>query len=326
MHLRSLGLLVCLFLCAVGCGKQEAEDTSGGGAPDVGTATSAKTDERGSPAAQPGVTTTVKLLDPGAEPRTPLRYQYRAGEKQRMVIELKMAMAMQSAAMQQPETQMPVTRMTMAIDCKEVTADGDLRYEFLLEEIEVLPAIGADSTMVARMQQQMSAMEGMSGSAVVTPRGVARNVDVKVPAGVDAQAKQFLDNMKQSMSQMSAPLPEEPVGKGASWRVTMPIVTPMVALTQVATYTLTDIQGEKVAFGVTIEQSAAPQQVRAPGAPPGTSVSLESLNSSGEGTVELALSNSLVPISTMNMTTTSVVVANNQRMKMTMRMEMKLHP
>jgi hypothetical protein len=52
---------------------------------------------------------------------------------------------------------------------------------------------------------------------------------------------------------------------------------------------------------------------------------IESLKSSGKGTVELQITN-LVPTSNINMTTTNVVSANNQKIKTTMRIGMKIHP
>jgi hypothetical protein len=96
-------------------------------------------------------------------------------------------------------------------------------------------------------------------------------------------------------------------------------------LTQVATYTLSEIQGDKVKFNVTIEQSAPPQEIPAPGTPPGVKVSLESFNSSGAAVVELELAN-LVPISTMNLTSTNVVSADDQRVTTIMRIGMEIHP
>ena len=47
----------------------------------------------------------------------------------------------------------------------------------------------------------------------------AREADLKAPPGGSAQMQQSLENLRQSMRQMSAPLPEEPVGKGARWEM-----------------------------------------------------------------------------------------------------------
>ena len=95
--------------------------------------------------------------------------------------------------------------------------------------------------------------------------------------------------------------------------------------TQVATYTLLEIQGDKVKLDVTIKQSALPQEIHTPGAGPDVKMLLESLNSSGTTAVELQMTN-LVPTSNMNLTTTNVVSANNQKIKTTMQIGVKIHP
>jgi hypothetical protein len=301
MLLISLGLAVCMFLLMVGCGKKESEEADG--------------DAR----------TTVKLLDAGTEPRTALRYKFQANRIEKMVMEISMAMTIGIGDRMQPEIQVPTTRMTMTIDNKEVSPEGDLHYEFAVEQVEVLSEPGIDPAKVNDMKQQVNSMLGLSGSATVTSRGFTKDAEIKSPPGIDPQIRQSMDEMKQSMNQMSAPLPEEPVGRGARWQVTMPVETPAMKFTQVATYTLLEIQGDKVKFDVTIKQSAPPQEIDTPGAAPDVKASLESLKSSGNGTVELQMTH-LVPTSNLNMTTTYVVSANNQKIKTTMRIGMKFHP
>ena len=324
MRLRALTLVVCMLLFIVGCRKTGSEDSEDANDSNVGAA-SQDSKNLIAPQAEGITETTVKLLDPGAQPRTPLRYKFQANQTEKMVMEMSMAMAIEMGEQKQPETQMPATRMTMTIDSKEVSPEGDLHYEFELVQVEVLPKPGANPAMVNAMKQQMSSMQGLSGSATVTSRGFTRDVEIKPPPGIDPQIRQSMEQMKQSMNQMSAPLPEEPVGRGARWQVTMPVEMPAMKLTQIATYTLSEIQGDKVKFDITIRQSAPPQEIDAPGAAPGGKVLLESLNSSGTGTVELQMTN-LVPTSNINMTTTNVVSANNQKIKTTMRLGMKIHP
>jgi hypothetical protein len=304
MRLISLGLTVCMLLLIVGCGKTESEEPE---------------DSDG------GDSTTVKLLDAGAEPRTALRYKFQANRTEAIVMDMSMAMAMETGNQKQPETQVPVTRTTMIFDNKEVSPEGNLHYEFEIEQVEVLPTPGVNPMMVNAMKQQMSGMQGMNGSATVTSRGFTQDAEIKIPPGVNPQIRQSIDNMKQSMNQMSAPLPEEPVGRGARWQVTMPVETPAMKLKQVATYTLSEIQGDKVKLDVTIKQSAPPQEIATPGAAPGTKTSLESLKSSGEATIEIQMTK-LVPTSNLNMTSTYVISVNNQKIKTTMQLGMKMHP
>ena len=332
MRLRSLALLVCMLLFVVGCRKTGSEDSEDANDSKVGEASqnsnnliAPQADSVISPKADGRAKTTVKLLDPGAQPRTALRYKFQANRTEKMVMEMSMAMAMEIGDQKRPETQVPATRMTMTIDSKEVSPEGDLHYEFELVQVEVLPKPGANPAMVNAMKQQMSSMQGLSGSATVTSRGFTRDVEIKPPPGIDPQIRQSIDEMKRSMNQMSAPLPEEPVGRGARWQVTMPVETSVMKVTQIAIYTLSEIQGDKVKFDITIEQSAPPQEIDTPGTAPGVKMSLESLKSSGKGTVELQMTN-LVPTSNINMMTTSVVSANDQKIKTTARIEMKIHP
>ncbi len=95
-----------------------------------------------------GAKTTVKLLDPGAQPRTALRYKFQANRTEKMVMEISMAMAIEIGDQKLPETQVPASRMTMTIDSKEVSPEGDLHYEFELVQVEVLPKPGANPAMV----------------------------------------------------------------------------------------------------------------------------------------------------------------------------------
>lgn len=332
MRLKSFGLVVCMLLLVVGCPKKGSEDPEGGNNSTVDETSqnsndlvAPQTDDISSPKADGGAKTTVKLLDPGAEPRTALRYKFQANRTEKMVIEMSMAMAMEIGGQKQPETQVPTTRMTMTIDSKEVSPEGDLHYEFELLQVDVLPKPGANPMMVNAMKQQMSNMQGLSGSGTVTSRGFYRDVEIKPPPGIDPQIRQSIDQMKQSMSQMSAPLPAEPVGRGARWQVTMPMEMPGMKLTQIATYTLSEIQGDKAKLDVTIKQSAPPQEIDTPGADPGMKVFLESLKSSGKGTVELQMT-SLVPTSNINITSTTVVSANNQKIKTTAKIGIKTYP
>ena len=309
MCTRLLALAVCTLLFMVGCDKSGSVDSKGG--------ISAKTDSN-----EPQ--TTVTLLESGAEPRRVLRYKFQANRTERMVMQTDMAMAVEIEGLKRPETPLPSTRMTMAIDSKEVSPEGALHYEFTLEQTEVVPNPGDYSPTIKSIKNQMDTMLGVSGSVTVTSRGFSTDVKINIPRGVSPQVRQLIDDMKQSMSQISVPLPDEPIGKGARWQVTTPIETPAMKLTQIATYTLSEIQGDTVKLDVQLKQSAPPQESRPPGAPPGVTVIMESLSTSGSGTIELQMTN-VVPTSTLNLTTTNVV-SSGQRVKTTMQIWAKIQP
>ena len=323
LRLLSLWLAVCVILFASGCGKSEPEEPESSNDSQVTT-----TSEAGgvvSPDIGAGTEIVVKLLDAGAQPRKALRYKFQAGRSETMVMVMKTSMAMEMGDQKQPETKIPTTQMAMTIESKEVSPGGDMRYEFKMDKVDVLADPGANPMMVNAIKQSLNSLVGMSGWATVTPRGFTTDAEIKMPDGIDPLTEQAMDNTKQSMKQMSAPLPAEPVGKGARWRVIMPLETNGMKIMQTAAYELLEVQGDKVKFDVEITQSAESQEMNMPGTPPGTKMSLESLTTSGKGTVELQMTD-LVPTSDLNMTTTNVVSANNQRIKTTMKIGMKFYP
>ena len=332
VRLLSLWLAVCVILFTFGCGKSEPEEPESNNDSQVTTTsvdsdnlTSSQTGDVVSPDIGETAEIVVKLLDSGAQPRKALRYKFQAGRSETMVMETSTSMAMEMGEQKQPETKMPPTQMTMTIESKEVSPQGDMRYEFKMEKADVLADPNANPMMVNAMKQSMNSLVGMSGWATVTPRGFTTDAEIKMPDGIDPQMGQAMGNMRQSMKQMSAPLPAEPVGKGARWQVTMPFETIGMKITQIATYELLEVRGDKVKFDVAIEQSAEPQEINMPGTPPGTIMSLESLTTSGKGTVELQMTD-LVPTSNVNMTTTYTVSANDQKIKTTMTIGMKFYP
>ncbi len=302
MWSRLLALAVCALLFMVGCDKSESVDSKGG------VSANAKTDSS-------DLQTTVTLLESGAEPRTVLRYKFQANRTERMVMQMDMAVTVEVQGLQRPETPLPSTRMTMAIDSKEVSPEGELHYEFTLEQTEVLSNPGDDPGAINAIKNQMNTMLGVRGSATVSSRGFSTDVTIDIPRGVIPQVRQLL---------FSVPLPVEPIGKGARWQVTTPIETPAMKLTQIATYTLSEFQGDTVKFDVQIEQSAPPQESRPPGAPPGVTVMMESLSTSGSGTVELQMTD-VVPTSTLNLKTTNVI-SSGQRVKTTMQIWATIQP
>ncbi|MCA8999002.1 MAG: hypothetical protein KDA80_18525 [Planctomycetaceae bacterium] len=266
----------------------------------------------------------VTVIEPGSEPRTELRYKFQPDADYKMIMEMSMSMAMELAGQKQPKTQIPTTRSIMTMHNKEVSSDGNLTYEFELTDTEILPGEGVNPLVVNLMKQQLDATKGMEGSATVTPRGLTLSADFKLPPNVTPQLRSMMDNMRQSIQQMSAPLPEEAVGVGAVWKIEMPIQMPQMKLTQVATYKLTKLEGDLAHFDVKITQTAPPQKMNPPGAPANIQVQLESMESSGSGKMQLNLTE-VVPTSEMKIETKNTVSAAGQRVKTDLEMEMKIH-
>ena len=92
------GLLAFLLVVAVGPERVQTRDQAPAGYPAMG-----------SPAI-------VKLLAPGADPKTPLRYKVPAGFKTSGVVSLTMGLTMNMAGMALPAMDLPTMKMTFSVD------------------------------------------------------------------------------------------------------------------------------------------------------------------------------------------------------------------
>jgi len=105
--------------------------------------------------------------------------------------------------------------------------------------------------------------------------------------------KQFVEQMKETMSRVASPLPEEAVGPGAKWEIKMPIKSQGMTLNQTATFQLASIEGEQAAAKTSVTQTASNQKIQNP-MMPGTKVDLIKLNGNGTGELKFELTQ-LVP-------------------------------
>lgn len=231
----------------------------------------------------------IKVLDAGAEPREPLRLKLAPGQTQAMVMTMKMAMGMSIGTQKAPSTTIPPMQMTMNLNVKEITPEGDIRTDFVLESIEVLPDPAAMPAVVDAMKTMLGSMSKISGSQVITTRGIGKSATFNMPPDINPQIQQTIDGMQRQINQLAVPFPEEPVGVGARWTVTQHLEQQGMKLDQVATWELVKREGTTITLANSLIQTAEPQPMAAPGLPPGTSIMLEALESKGKGEVQADL-------------------------------------
>ena len=270
----------------------------------------------------------VELLKSGEKPRSELRYKFEANLTEQMVTVVSTMIAVQVrssnpvAANAQPSQRIPTSKTTMTINGKNITAAGDLQYEFELSAVDILAEPRDNPAIVNRMKQTLEETLGMTGSATVTPRGFTKDILINLPETVNPQLRQMLNNMKQAVTQMSIILPEEPVGKGARWKVTQPMETATMKFTQSATYALVEMEGDQLKLNATVKQKGLKQELKSPSP---VKMILESLETLGDGTIEMRLS-SMVPRSAIKLKTTNVISANGQRTTTELNVENAAYP
>ena len=267
----------------------------------------------------------VKLLEPGAEPRKVLRLHPKPGDKQTMVMNIKMGIDMKVGDVLNQAVKVPAMTITMDVTVKSVSPTGDISYETLMgdgtvaEDVEVMPQISE------AMKASLAKMKGLSGTGTMSSRGISKGIEIKVPESADPQTRQAIEQTKESFSMIATPFPEEAVGVGARWEFKTKIKSQGMTIDQTAVYELLSIEDERLTAKNTITQSAAKQKIQNP-AMPALKFDLDKMTGNGTGEITFDLSKVVAPEGTLN-THSELMMGMNaegQKQAMTMKMDLNL--
>jgi hypothetical protein len=271
----------------------------------------------------------VTVMNAGAAPRRELRYRFDNGSFERASIEMTIRLNVSMGGLQQQVVAFPTVRMLVDLGPILVADDGSARYEFAISSAELIDSADTNPNLAAALRGSLGQLPKISGWARIDPRGATLAGDIDVAAGVDPQLNQVFDSAEQSLQQMSAPLPLEPVGLGAQWQVVQDVQSAGFRVTQSAVYTLAAIEANEVNLGVMLTQTGSDQAVDFAGLPPAVEASLDSLESTGTGSMRIDL-NRFVPQSD---SAVAMVVAlglalqgQDQQIGLDMRTEMSIAP
>ncbi len=273
----------------------------------------------------PAVTTTrVKLLDAGAEPRKALRLHPKAGDRQNIALTLKIGMDMKMGDQSQA-MKLPAMTLTLDATVKNVSANGDITYDIVMGDMTMTDDPGTPPEMAAAMKSSLGSLKGVTGTRVVTSRGVNKSTEFKLPAGSEQGLGPAMDQLKESFSQAGILLPEEPVGPGARWEVSMPVTSQGLTIAQTAAYQLTAIDGDRLTAKETITQSAANQKIQN-ASTPGPQMELGKMSGTGTGETTFDLTQVLPAKATFDFHTELSMGAGtgDQKAGVTMKMDVKL--
>jgi hypothetical protein len=237
----------------------------------------------------------LKLVDAGREPRRALRFQPKVGDKHKTLMTTKIGMEMSMGGNAMPKMAMPIMKLPMDISVDAVAADGDISFTTTMGELE-LEATGDEMPgMADAMKAALGGAKGMTTSSVKNSRGVVKSADLKLAADASPQLRQSMEQMKDSLSGMSSPFPEEPIGIGAKWEYRQVLKSQGMTIKQASTYELVALEGNRAEVKITILQSAANQKISSP-AMPGMKVDLDKMEGTSTGKAVVDLTR-LLPVS-----------------------------
>ena len=236
--------------------------------------------EPASKAGAPQVST-VKLLEPGEEPRAVRRYDLKQGKQETLSVVVKPSMTQEIAGQKAGGGAQPPTQFTIAIVPQAKTPTGDFDVKFTLVKAEIAP--GADEAakkMAAQLAAPLRALAGLSGAFRVGPRGTLGQFSLAGDAGAAAMQSDLLPLVQQSLEGLVVAMPEEAVGKGAKWEDRASGKQQGLSSNVVSTYTLKDVAADGLTLSVTTTRKAAPQPIPDPRAPPGSTLAIDGTASS----------------------------------------------
>lgn len=232
----------------------------------------------------------IEVLDEGrVEGRRQLRLSFTEGGRSRQTMTMKMAMAMRLDGAALPAASIPAVEFVQTSEIVDVDEAGVARVVVRLEQGRVLAGPDDPPPAVQAMERALQGIEGIRGTFRMSDRGILLDGTFEFAAGNEPlpEVRQMIDSMQQSIQQMVAPFPREPIGVGGRWRTVMQPTLNGITMRLTATYTVTELSPEGVTLDVGIEQSAAPQDVAAPNLPAGA-MRLEAVAGAGSGTARYA--------------------------------------
>jgi hypothetical protein len=267
----------------------------------------------------------TRLLDAGQAPRRKLRYRWRLDQKEQLAVDLRTSAATEIAGSKQPEIPLPPVHIVLDIDPRSVTPEGDLRYAWRVSAATVTSQPQTPSPIDDGMRAEVSAVDHLAGSAVVTSRGLCTAVSVDTAPSLNTGATgQMVEQVRQTLRDVAAPFPEEDIGSGARWQKMSELDAKGSRLTQTDTFTLVDpVPGDSGTVDDVLAQTAPSQLLRTPGMNGAAEARMESMLASGDAKTRFDLSR-LVPQTRFTGTTTMIVSGQSgqggtQRVTMVMR-------
>lgn len=219
-----------------------------------------------------------RLLDPGKGELAPLRYVVSEGEATTRIDLALTSRAMTGGAWSE-RTSLPTIRTSFAMAS---TGNGQLRARPLAGEV-----VGTTTP---------EAIAYLNGWRASENRRLTIGFDARGQLGAlvfgddlaGTHSREAIDDLTQRLLTIMVPVPEEPVGVGARWRVVTSLYQRPVVVKQTATYTLLGKTETGWKVGIDLQRIGEEQTITAPEVAKDAMVDLVALVRHYTGTLEVA--------------------------------------
>lgn len=268
----------------------------------------------------------VEVLHAGEGPRFPLRYQWPKGLKQKLAFELSMGMVVEVPGKSRESKDFPTVHYTLGVNHQGPDKKGNLGLKYKIAKVALVPKEGGPPVDPAQLRK-LKALRKIPGKASVSPRGAVKESRIESVEDESQFVDKSFENLKQRLDEVAPPFPEEPVGKGAKWRVTV-LEPEGFELLQVV-YTLSEFDGERGVLLTEMRLERKGQNLLLPNLPAGITVWLDSMKLQGTGRSVFHLKQG-IPESTATASGEAVLAiqgrSRSQDIKVSPRVELRVSP
>jgi hypothetical protein len=178
----------------------------------------------------------------------------------------------------------------LAVTVKEVSATGDISYDLLFDNVDVVSEADTLPGVADAFKTSVAPLKGLTVSGVMASRGFVRKSDFKMPSGLSPESRAGIAGLKESMDQSEIILPQEAIGVGARWEVKQRVKKQGVNLDIITIHELVAADGNVLTIKSAAVLSAPPnQKINHPMMPQAVDVVKLSGTISADSRVDLAL-------------------------------------
>jgi len=216
-------------------------------------------------AQEPTTGATVEVLDPGAEPRAALRLTPATGVTGTQV--LTMSQSFRQTGASSASFGPLVLRQVTDNEIGAIAPDGSFEITQDISSMSLLPASKVDRASRRQVEANLRDLQDLRTAITMTSTGAVTKSSSDIPSELDPTVRQLLSQIQDQAADLATPLPTEPVGVGARWKVTQHLTFYGIDVLQTGTYTLRSHTGSTLELDVEVRQTARRQPADLPGVP-----------------------------------------------------------
>lgn len=214
---------------------------------------------------------TLKLVEPGAEPRSKRKYTFVANRTDKRVITLRQSMSQQGGRADEP----PALQISVDLTPKAVKPTGTA-FEMKIAKVDLAEKEKVNPQIVQQAAQQLGVFTGLTATFDVSPQGTVSEISFAANEKMQKSgAAELVDGFQQAVELMLPPLPVEAIGQGAKWERSTMVKARGAEQSSKSLFELKEVTAEGGTILATITTKVPKRSLPDPRVPKGATVEVD---------------------------------------------------